>query len=91
MDKAGGLTFVSALSREEVTKKGVKQVYLVSAAQLGVCQPSLCTHVLYDYRQLCLTLGQFRDFLMLGGHPAGKQRLSLMVPFTVHVLCASLQ
>lgn len=36
MDEAGGLTFVSALSREEVTKGGSKEVFLVSAAQVGV-------------------------------------------------------
>ena len=36
MDNAGGLTFVSALSREEVLERGAREVFLVSASQLGV-------------------------------------------------------
>lgn len=40
MDKAGGLTFVSALSREEVATDGAREVFLVSASQLGVCPPT---------------------------------------------------
>jgi hypothetical protein len=41
MDKAQELTFVSALSKEEVAKGSRQEVFLVSAAQVGVCLPTL--------------------------------------------------